>query len=198
MAEHEPCVGATDDWYTPPEIFKALRLRFDLDPCSPGLGHWVPADKIYTKQDDGLAQQWRGLVFMNPPFGRRNGHTPWLEKFLRHANGVAIVRAYTSSAWWHQYMPRAEGLLFPRGKTKFIRPDGSIGRAPGHGIVLVGMGDVALDAMRRSKLGMFWDRRRCEVSLERAAAGRPPEERWRSAHDRSGVRTRSAGVQGVG
>jgi hypothetical protein len=145
-----------------------------------------------------MAQPWSGLVFMNPPFGRRKGHTPWLERFLRHANGVAIVRAYTSSGWWHQYMPRAEGLLFPRGKTKFIRPDGSIGRAPGHGIVLVGMGDVALDAMRRSKLGMFWDRRTCEVSRERAAAGRPIEERWRSAHDRNGARTRSAGIQGVG
>ena len=27
--------------------------------------------------------------------------------------------------------PRAELLLFPRGKTKFVRPDGSIGKAPG-------------------------------------------------------------------
>jgi hypothetical protein len=24
MAEHEPCIGATSDWYTPPEYFKAL------------------------------------------------------------------------------------------------------------------------------------------------------------------------------
>jgi hypothetical protein len=38
-------------------------------------------------------------------------------------------------------MPRAEALLWPRGKTEFIRPDGSIGRSPGHGIVLVGMGE---------------------------------------------------------
>src|SRR4029450_11023825 len=47
-------------------------------------------------------------------------------------NGVAIVRSYTSSAWWHAEMPRAELILFPRGKTKFHRPDGSIGPAPGH------------------------------------------------------------------
>jgi hypothetical protein len=31
---------------------------------------------------------------MNPPFGSRNGHVPWLRKFLDHGNGIAIVRAY--------------------------------------------------------------------------------------------------------
>jgi hypothetical protein len=64
MAEHEPCIGQSDDWYTPPEIFEALGLTFDLDPCSPGPGHWVPARDIYTKADDGLKQPWcvRGPV----------------------------------------------------------------------------------------------------------------------------------------
>lgn len=158
MAEHEPSVGATDDWYTPPEIFAAIGVIFDLDPCSPGSGHWVPARKVYTIADDGLSLPWEGLVFMNPPFGGRFGHVPWLTKFFDHANGIAIVRAYTSSSWWHDHMPRAECILFPRGKTKFIRPDGSVGRSPGHGIVLIGMGSAARDALITSQLGMFWDR----------------------------------------
>jgi DNA N-6-adenine-methyltransferase (Dam) len=76
VAEHEPSIGQSDDWYTPPEIFEALPLEFDLDPCSPGPAHWVPARQVFTKQDDGLAQSWSGLVFMNPPFGGRNGHFP--------------------------------------------------------------------------------------------------------------------------
>lgn len=159
MAEHESCIGESDDWYTPREIFAALGLQFDLDPCSPGPGHWVPAHRIYTIADDGLSQDWEGMVFMNPPFGGRNGHVPWLLKFLGHGNGIAIVRAYTSSGWWHDHMPRAQALLFPRGKTKFIRPDGSVGQAPGHGIVLVGMGKTAIAALAQSNLGMLWDRR---------------------------------------
>src|SRR3954468_20523329 len=97
MAEHEPCIGATDDWYTPPDIFDALGMIFDLDPCSPGSAHWVPARKIYTKEDDGLVQPWSGMVFMNPPFGRRNGHVPWLRKFLAHGDG---------GAWFHQWAVR--------------------------------------------------------------------------------------------
>jgi hypothetical protein len=159
VAEHEPSIGETSEWYTPESIFIALGLTFDLDPCSPGPGHWVPARKIYTKADDGLRQSWHGLVFMNPPFGGRFGHVPWLRKFFDHGNGIAIARAYTSSSWWHALMPRAQAILFPKGKTRFIRPDGSVGMAPGHGIVLVGMGEVACSALVACDLGMLWDRR---------------------------------------
>jgi len=159
MAEHENSIGESDEWYTPREIFDGLKLTFDLDPCSPGLHLCnVPAVRCYTKIDDGLAQPWSGLVFMNPPFGGRNGHIPWLTKFFDHGNGIAIVRSYTSSAWWHDHMHRAEALLWSRGKTKFIRPDGTVGTSPGHGIVLVGMGQPSINALRRSELGMFWDR----------------------------------------
>lgn len=159
MAEHEPCIGQSDDWYTPREIFDALAVTFDLDPCSPGVGHWVPARQVYTAADDGLSQQWAGSVFMNPPFGGRFGHVPWLVKFLDHGNGIAIVRSYTSSSWWHDHMHRAEMLLWPRGKTKFVKPSGEIGRSPGHGVVLIGMGAECCSALGRSGLGMVWDRR---------------------------------------
>ncbi len=157
MAEHEPCIGQSDDWYTPRDMLEALGERFDLDPCSPGAGHWVPADRVFTKSDDGLSQDWNGFVFMNPPFGGRNGHVPWLEKFLQHGNGIAIVRAYTSAAWFHEYAIRADAMLFPRGKTKFVRPDGSVGGSPGHGVVLLAMGERAKSALRRSGLGLFVD-----------------------------------------
>lgn len=160
MAEHEPCIGQSDDWYTPPEIFAALGLTFDLDPCSPGPSHWVPANSIYVKEMDGLSRPWFGLVFMNPPFGARNGHVPWLRKFLEHGNGIAIVRAYTSSAWFHEWAIKAETMVFPKGKTKFIKPDGDVGKSPGHGVVLLGMGHAANEALRKSGLGMFVDMRR--------------------------------------
>jgi hypothetical protein len=154
VAEHEPSIGQSDEWYTPPEIFTALGLRFDLDPCSPGPSHWVPATRVYTKAQDGLSKPWSGLVFMNPPFGGRRGHVPWLQRFLEHGNGIAIVRAYTSSDWFHDYAVKAEMMVFPRGKTKFIRPDGTVGMSPGHGIVLLGMGPLACNALRQCGLGM--------------------------------------------
>src|SRR5262245_11977793 len=91
---------------------------------------------------------------MNPPFAGRRGHVPWLRKFFEHGNGIALVAARTSADWFHQVVvPNAELLLFPNGKTKFHRPDGSIGREPGTGIALIGAGSVACNALRRSGLG---------------------------------------------
>lgn len=166
MSEHEPCVGATDDWYTPHFIFDALGLRFDLDPCSPGSFHWVPALRVFTKADDGLSQPWNGLVWMNPPFGGRNGQVPWLRKFFGHHNGIALVAARTSAGWFHDWAVHAETMVFPRGKTKFLRPDGSEGRSPGTGIVLLGLGPVANAALERCGLGLFVrpERRRLEAA----------------------------------
>jgi hypothetical protein len=115
--------------------------------------------KIYTAMSDGLTLPWFGLVFCNPPYGGRFGHVPWLEKFLDHGDGVGVFRAYTSSSWWHDHMTRAQMICFPRGKTKFVRPDGSIGMAPGHGTAIIAMGDVACAALQHSGLGMIWDQR---------------------------------------
>jgi len=156
MAEHEPSIGGSDDWYTPRDLLSAIGETYDLDPCSPGSNHWVPAQKIYTIEDDGLTQPWKGFVFMNPPFGGRNGHVAWLEKFLQHGNGIAIVRAYTSAGWFHDHAVKADAMLFPRGKTKFVRPDGSVGKSPGHGIVLLGCGSRAVNALEQSAIGLFF------------------------------------------
>ena len=159
MAEHEPCVGKSSDWFSPKFLFDALDLVFDLDPAHPGRDnpYWVvPARKIYTKAEDGLRQPWSGLVWLNPPFGGRRGQVPWLREFFRHRCGICLVAARTSADWFHEGVaPNAELLLFPNGKTKFVRPDGSIGKEPGTGVVLICMGEIANTALERSGLGFF-------------------------------------------
>lgn len=154
MSEWEK-IGESDEWYTPPEIFKALDLEFDLDVASPGPEHWVPAKNVFTKDDNGLDKKWHGLVFMNPPFGGRNGQVPWLKKFINHRNGIAIVAARTSSKWFQELIPRCDAILFPMGKTKFIKPTGEIGKSPGSGIVIVAIGHKAVMALMESDLGIF-------------------------------------------
>jgi hypothetical protein len=157
MAEHEPCIGKSSDWFTPKFIFDALDLVFDLDPAHPGRDNphcVVPTRRIYTAKNDGLCQPWEGLIWLNMPFGGRRSHVPWLRQFFAHGNGIAISAARTSADWFHEVVvPNAELLCFPNGKTKFIRPDGSVGAEPGTGIVLIGAGAVACAALRRSELG---------------------------------------------
>lgn len=127
MALHEQCVGATDEWYTPRHVFEAMGVRFDLDVASPGreVVPWVPADRHFIA--DGLQERWSGFVWMNPPFGGRNGLVPWLEKFFAHGNGVALVPDRTSAPWWQEFSPYASLTLFASKKLKFLTPDPILG-----------------------------------------------------------------------
>jgi hypothetical protein len=67
------------------------------------------------------------------------------------------IAARTSADWFYEVVvPNAQTLLFPNGKPKFVRPeDGSIGKEPGTGVVLIGMREVANAALERSGLGFF-------------------------------------------
>lgn len=85
---------ANDDYYTPKWIFEKLGLIFDLDVCAPEKGvPWLPTLSHYCKEQDGLKQDWFGLVWMNPPFSNQR---PWIEKFIQHQNGLALLPWYRS------------------------------------------------------------------------------------------------------
>jgi len=61
----------TDDWATPQAVFDELdkEFNFTLDPCASQENH--KCEKFFTKEDDGLKQNWQGeRIFCNPPYGR--------------------------------------------------------------------------------------------------------------------------------
>ena len=66
---------------TPPEYIEAARRvlgTIDLDPASSALfNELTKAKRFFTKEDDGLAQDWSGTVLLNPP-GDKEGKLPKL------------------------------------------------------------------------------------------------------------------------
>lgn len=157
MALHEQSVGATDEWYTPPHVFAALGATFDTDVASPDPPpSWIPAKSFLAHAS--LETRWSGFVWMNPPFGARNGLVPWLEKFFAHRNGIALVPDRTSAPWWQTYVPRADLVLFVSPKLKFIAPSGFPGVSPAQGTCLLACGTRATAALCRAadaKLGVL-------------------------------------------
>ena len=152
MSIWEPSTGASDEWYTPKYIFDALGVTFDMD-VAPAVGVGgnanVPAASYHY--GDGLSFPWIGFIWMNPPFGGRNGLVPWLDKFFAHGNGIALTPDRTSAPWWQDANRLADATLFIAGKVKFERPDGSIGKSPGTGTTLFASGSRAVDALHRAE-----------------------------------------------
>ena len=151
MALHDACVGATDEWYTPPHVFDALGCAFDIDVSSPGAGvtYWIPAERFISA--NSLEKEWDGFIWMNAPFGGRNGLVPWLKKFFEHSNGIALTPDRTSAPWWQEYAAKADAVLFVAPKIKFIGADGNQGKSPSDGTSLMAAGPRGFDALKRAE-----------------------------------------------
>jgi hypothetical protein len=83
---------------------------------------------------------WQGFVWMNPPFGSRNGVRPWLDRFFAHGDGIALTPDRTSAPWWQDAARKATATLFVAGKIKFERVDGTVGKWPSNGTTLFAVG----------------------------------------------------------
>lgn len=118
------------DWATPSNLFHFLEKEFcfDLDACAEP--DTAKAARFFTKEQDGLAQEWSGTVWMNPPYGRTIG--AWIRKAhseaLRGATVVCLLPARTDTSWWHDYCMKAAEVRFLRGRLSFDNQ--RRGRAP--------------------------------------------------------------------
>ena len=112
----------SDDWATPPDVFARLdaEFSFELDVCASKAN--AKCERFFTVFEDGLAQEWTGTVWMNPPYGRGIG--AWLKKAADSAEAgatvVCLIPARTDTTWWHeQVMTRASEVRFVRGRLSF-------------------------------------------------------------------------------
>lgn len=144
--------SSSDEWYTPPAVFDALGLSFDLDPAAPAGGvPWIPASRHFTRADDGLRQPWHGRVWLNPPYGRQTHR--WLQKLAAHGDGLALVFARTDTAWFHRIPTEATALCFTRGRLRFHRADGTTGDTAPSPSLLIAFGLSCAIGIAESGLG---------------------------------------------
>lgn len=151
IGTHQSARSITVDWLTPPEWIKALGGPFDLDPCASVDQPWRTATEMWT--DGGLDKMWRGMVWLNPPYGPPKVIGPWMKRMAEHGNGIACIFARTETACWFNYVwPRAHTILFVRGRPHFHRPvTGDRAKAnSGAPVALIAYGPEAAIRLTRS------------------------------------------------
>jgi phage N-6-adenine-methyltransferase len=111
----------TDMWATPQNFFDKLDafFRFELDVCATPENS--KCHKYFTETDDGLKKDWRGTVWMNPPYGREIGKwvaRAYAQSRLHGSTIVCLLPARTDTKWWHDYCVKGE-ITFIKGRLKF-------------------------------------------------------------------------------
>lgn len=143
-------VVSSDEWYTPRWLIDTLG-PFDTDPCAPpaDVRPFEIAQLCYTKEDDGLAHDWQGVVFMNPPYSRVLLRQ-FCEKMAEHNNGIALLVNRQDNVMWQEVIfPTAKSMIFMRNRVKFIQPAGRES-SPFFGSCLVAWGSECDRRLRRS------------------------------------------------
>lgn len=153
LMSHWESTGKSNDWYTPKYVFDALGCVFDIDVAGkPCIANYVPTHSIIEK--DSLNQEWGAFVWMNPPFGGRNGLVPWMDKFFSNGNGIALTPDRTSAPWFQQAWKHSDLVMFTP-KISFYREDGTLGESPSNGNALWAMGSQACAALDRASRPSF-------------------------------------------
>ena len=110
----------SDEWATPRDRFDEWDREFGpftLDVAATAEN--AMCEQYFTIQDDGLAREWTGTVWCNPPYSSVGR---WVEKAyassLTGTTVVCLVPARTDTRWWHQFAEKGE-VRFIKGRLRF-------------------------------------------------------------------------------
>lgn len=115
----------SNEWETPQDLFDRLNriFHFDIDVAANDENH--KCEKYFTKEQDGLTQNWGGYsVWCNPPYGKEIGK--WVKKAAETVEDnetviVMLIPSRTDTRWFHDYIlnnPRAT-IHFIKGRLRF-------------------------------------------------------------------------------
>lgn len=110
-----------DTWETPQDLFDRLNAEFNFTTDVCATSDTAKCKKYFTPETDGLMQNWHGVCWMNPPYGKQIGI--WLQKAynesLKGATVVCLIPSRTDTTYWHKYCMKAAEIRFVKGRLKF-------------------------------------------------------------------------------
>lgn len=141
--------SGNNEWYTPADYIALAREvmgDIDTDPATSAVANQtVRAKTFFTADDNGLAQEWSGRVWMNPPYAQ-----PIISDFAEAVaskfeageidQACVLVNNGTETAWFQRMVSVASAVCFPKSRIKFLDPDGNPSGAPLQGQAVIYMG----------------------------------------------------------
>ena len=140
------------DWYTPPWVYERARHimgSIDLDPASSkkAVAMGNKAGKIFTKEDDGLLQDWgkKLNIFCNPPYkmdDNSSGAKAFLSKLMNsdYKQAIFVTLEDSGTTYGQVLLGIAIACFTPRGRIHFVfKGEGGGGQAPNRSTLVWGI-----------------------------------------------------------
>lgn len=123
--------NSTTDWHTPIEYIEAAREvlgTIDLDPASSELANQtVKAKQFFTADDDGLNHEWRGRIWLNPPFNKDKSKGATIDQFVdkliasSFEAAIILVDNATETRWFRKLADNSSAIVFTTGRINFFK-----------------------------------------------------------------------------
>lgn len=114
------------DWNTPKSLFDKLNQEFKFNWDLAASPENSLCSKYYTKEVDGLKQEWVGSCWLNPPYGDKTSKmVDWIKKAYESTKEnpeltvVMLIPARTNTKWFHNYCMKSAEVRFILGRPKF-------------------------------------------------------------------------------
>lgn len=148
-----------NEWHTPAmwiDLARTVLGGIDLDPASSPIAQkTVKAKKFYkyvSENDNGLTQEWKGRVWLNPPYSPKEiaaFSSKMIEEFTSgHVTAaIMLTHNYTDSSWFQRLARAASAVCFPSTRIRFEDPHG-VPCSPTQGQALFYFGTAAPDFVK--------------------------------------------------
>lgn len=110
-------------WETPQDFFNKVNniFNFNLDACAEH--KTAKVNKYFTIEDDALTQDWNGVVWCNPPYGREQ--IKFINKAVteseKHKSTIVLLipARPDTKVWQDVIFKNASQICFIKGRLKF-------------------------------------------------------------------------------
>jgi len=131
--------SSENEWYTPPDIIERARRAMggiDCDPASSSIANKnVKADVHYTAESNGLTKQWRGRIWLNPPYAQplcahfcEAVTHRFLNKEIEQA--CVLVNNASETQWFARMHTASVAVCFLDGRVKYLDRSGKPANTP--------------------------------------------------------------------
>lgn len=124
--------SGNNEWYTPSIYIESVRKvlgTINLDPASCAEANSiVQAENYFTQETNGLDKEWKGKVFLNPPYA-----SSLIKLFIKklveeHQSGniqeaILLVNNATETQWAKVALSNCSSACFVEKRIKFLNKD---------------------------------------------------------------------------